>query len=315
MTQPLVSVLIPCFNAERWIGETLDAVFAQSWKNIEIIVVNDGSSDRSADVIRSRARASLKLIEQGNCGQPAAFNRALREAQGELIQYLDADDLINPEKIERQALRIVEGEGLLATAEWARFWQTPGEARFEPDDTWRDLEPLDFMVSSWAQGLGMFMPALWLCRRDAVDRCGAWREELSLDNEAEYFTRLVLGSRRVLFCPGARVLYRSGLPGSVSGRKSEAALRSNYSVLDLCEAHVLAAEDSPRTRRALSMRWQRFAYLSYPYASQLSNAALARARKLHGDVLALEGGTRFKVMSSIVGWKLARRMQRWSGRH
>jgi len=158
------------------------------------------------------------------------------------------------------------------------------------------------------------MPALWLCRRDSIERNGAWREELSLDNEAEYFTRLVLGTKRVLFCPGARVFYRSGLPGSISRRKSDAALRSNYVVLDLCERHMLAAEDSPRVRRALSMRWQRFAHMSYPYAPALSNDAAARARKLDGEVLPIEGGPTFHVIRRVVGWKLARRMQRWSGR-
>ena len=106
MGNPKVSILIPCYNAEKYIGETLESVFRQTWPAIEVIVVDDGSVDRSAAVVRSFARPNLQLVEQENRGQTAALNVCLAHASGDFIQYLDADDLIEPEKIERQVIRL-----------------------------------------------------------------------------------------------------------------------------------------------------------------------------------------------------------------
>src|SRR5712671_6131422 len=104
MSPPLVSILIPCYNAERYIGETLDSVFRQTWPKVEVIVVDDGSTDNSVDVIASFVGPKLKLIRQANRGQTAALNVCLTYATGDFVQYLDADDVIASEKIERQML-------------------------------------------------------------------------------------------------------------------------------------------------------------------------------------------------------------------
>src|ERR1035437_1164045 len=99
MTVPLVSVLIPCFNAARYIGETLESVFRQTWPAIEIIVVDDGSTDGSADEIRRLARKNLALVEHTHRGAAASRNEAFERSRGDFIQYLDADDLISTDKI------------------------------------------------------------------------------------------------------------------------------------------------------------------------------------------------------------------------
>jgi glycosyltransferase involved in cell wall biosynthesis len=101
----LVSVVIPSFNAEAWIAETLRSVQAQTYRPLEIIVVDDGSSDRSAaiaeDMLRDGAIA-YKIVKQANSGAASARNVGWQLAQGEWIQFLDADDLLEPEKIEVQ---------------------------------------------------------------------------------------------------------------------------------------------------------------------------------------------------------------------
>jgi glycosyltransferase involved in cell wall biosynthesis len=315
MTDPLVSVLIPCYNAERWIGRTLESVFAQTWSNLEIIVVNDGSRDASESVVRRLARKNLKLISQDNRGQCAALNRALSEAQGQVIQYLDADDLLAPQKIALQMDRLGGAPRAIASCEWARFYDdAPETARFEADNTWRDLPPVDWLVHAWHDGGGMLFPARWLLHRAVVDEIGPWREDLTLNNDAEYFCRAVLASDAVLFCPGARVFYRSGHPASLSGLKSRAGMVSQSKVIAVCEQQLLAREDSDRTRRALALVWQRFAHASYPHAPDLADQAMARARTLHETALVPDGGWRFKLAVAAFGWRVARRLQYWSGR-
>src|ERR1700680_3583574 len=120
MTRPLVSVLIPCYNAEKTITATLDSVKSQTWPFIEIIVINDGSTDNSAEIIRQHASPKIRLLCQANFGQTGALNACVAKAQGQLIQYLDADDLISPNKIELQVRRLMDNPDCIASAEWGR---------------------------------------------------------------------------------------------------------------------------------------------------------------------------------------------------
>ena len=100
--QPLVSILIPCYNAEKWVSDMLRSALGQTWSKIEVILVDDGSKDRSLEIARSFQRKNLKIIGQENQGASAARNCAYSEAQGDFIQYMDADDLLSPDKIESQ---------------------------------------------------------------------------------------------------------------------------------------------------------------------------------------------------------------------
>lgn len=314
MSTPLVSVLIPCYNAEKYIGETLESVFQQTWQNIEVIVVDDGSKDNSVEAIRGFRDPRLKLIQQTNNGQTAALNVCLVHAKGDLVQYLDADDLIAQDKIELQVTRLIDTPGAVATAEWGRFYRTPDEARFISDVTCTDLDPVDWLSLSRGDGLGMMFPALWLIPMSIVREIGPWREELSLNNDAEYFTRVLLAADRVLFCAGARCYYRSGLAGSLSGRKSPKAWASQVRVLELCEGYVREREDSERVRRGFALSWQHLAHACYPYDRHTANYALQRARALHSVTIKPDGGPAFHVISRLLGWRMARVLQVASGR-
>ncbi len=98
---PLVSILIPCYNAERWIAQAIESSLAQTWPEKEVIVVDDGSTDASLDVIR-RFDGRVRWETGPNRGGGAARNRLLRLARGEWLQYLDADDYLLPDKVARQ---------------------------------------------------------------------------------------------------------------------------------------------------------------------------------------------------------------------
>ena len=312
MIHPLVSVLIPCHNAERFIGETLESVFAQTWPNLEVIVVDDGSTDASVQVVE-RFGERVRLIRQDNRGQTAALNVALEVAQGDFIQYLAADDLISPAKIELQHGRLAEClERRLA--EWV-IWESPvSEARFQPESVWQDLSPLDWLIESRREGLCMMFPALWLIPKAVVKAAGPWREDLTLNNDSEYFTRVLLAAGNVLFCPGARCYYRSGQAGSLSGRKTSEAWQSHFAAIEACEVRVRAREDAERARRGGALSWRQRAHACYPHAPALAERALARANELHPVVIRPGGGPAFLMLSHLIGWRAARRLQVACGR-
>jgi len=90
--EPLISVVIPLYNKEKYVRRAVDSVLAQSFRNFELIVVNDGSTDNSPAIVRQYSDPRIRLIDQENRGVSAARNRGIRDAQGELIAFLDADD-------------------------------------------------------------------------------------------------------------------------------------------------------------------------------------------------------------------------------
>ena len=306
---PLVSVLIPCYNAQRFISETIESVLSQTWGNLEIIVVDDGSTDGSARELERFSDNRVRVVRQTNRGQTAALNTALAHANGDFIQYLDADDLISPHKIELQMHRLAERTDCVASAEWGRFYNDPKETRFVKEPVWQDLDPLDWLATARANGQDMMFPALWLLPRAIVQRTGPWREDLSLNNDAEYFTRALLNAKRVLFCEGAQCHYRSGIIGSLSGQKTAKAWTSQYAVLDLCESYVRAREDSERVRRGFALSWQHLAHACYPYDSGMAERALQRARTLHSVEIRPDGGTAFHLVTQLFGWRIARKIQ------
>lgn len=314
--RPLVSVLIPCFNARPWIEATIASVEAQTWRPLEIVVVDDGSTDGSGEWLQAQADAGrLRLQRQANAGQPAALNAALRLARGEYVQFLDADDLLDRDKIERQMERL-EGRGdAVATAAWARFrGDDPARAEFVPEPCWRDLAPRDWLAAAWHDGGGMLFPGLWLAPRALLERAGPWSEDLSLNNDADYFVRVLLQADAVLFCPQARVRYRSQVPGSMSSRTGAAAMQAHQRALARIEAELGPHLGHAGLRRGLSLVWQRLARFAHPYAPAIADEAVRRARALDAVRLPLEGGWRFRLLSALLGWRLARRVQVWSGR-
>jgi glycosyltransferase involved in cell wall biosynthesis len=302
----LVSILIPAHNAERWIGTTIESALGQTWRDVEVVVVDDGSTDRTLEVAASFERHNVRVFMQANCGAAAARNRALAEARGDIIQYLDADDLLAPDKIARQ-MPLLEG-GVLCSGEWGSFFRRPERARFERNVLCRNLAPVDWLVQAWTAGL-MMQPGAWLLRRDLAVAAGPWDERLSVDDDGEYFTRVILRSRVVRFCSGARVFYRIGNTESLSRGRFPKAAHSNYLATMLSIDYLLRAEDSPRTRRAAAEKLMFCAYATNPQAKDLTDAAERRIWDLGLEPPLPRGGPAFARAARILGWRRAQALR------
>src|SRR5262249_14724383 len=129
---PLVSILIPAFNASEWIAGTIRSALAQTWPRKEIIIVDDGSTDATLSIARGFDARDVLIVTQPNQGAWVARNAALAVSQGDVIQWLDADDLLTPDKISKQmdaSLRAPDARTLLSSA-WGSFFYRPAHARF-----------------------------------------------------------------------------------------------------------------------------------------------------------------------------------------
>ncbi len=309
---PFVSIIIPCYNAEPWIAEALESALAQTHPDREIIVVDDGSKDASVDVVRRFTARGVQLVRQPNRGASAARNAGLAAARGDWFQFLDADDLLAPDKIARQ-LELADriGREFAFCAQWTRFTTTLAQADFTPQPLCMDAAAVDWLVLKMEQNR-MMHPAAWLITRELADKAGPWNEQLSLDDDGEYFTRIVAASRGVRCCPRAMSYYRSRISGSLSGRKSERALASAFAAIESAVQQLLQLEDSPRTHHAGAVAWQRFIYEAYPGGRSERRVAAQRVAHYGGCSLAPEGGPRFQRLSRWVGWKMAKRLQTFS---
>ncbi len=306
--KPLVSILIPCHNAAPWLAETLKSALGQTWPNTEIILIDDGSTDDSLLVASQFDHPHLRIIAQRNQGAAATRNLALDISQGDVIQFLDADDVLAPDKIEQQMALLEKHPGYLISGAWARFHRHPQEANFTSEPLWQDMAPVDWLVCAWS-GNWMMHPAAWLVPRSLIQAAEPWQESLSLNDDGEYFARVILASRGIRFCSTARSYYRSGNCNSLSGRKTTAAWASQYRALALQSQHLLAAEDSDRTRQVCANLMQRFIYEVFPAVPSLRNLAARQVRQLGGATERPMGGPCFQLAARWLGWQQARYTQ------
>ena len=206
--KPLVSILIPAYNSEAWIADTLQSAIGQSWQRKEIIVVDDGSSDRTAEVAQRLASAGVAVVSVPNQGAAAARNHALKLSQGDYIQWLDADDLLAPDKIERQLAALKEGDSkrLLLSSPWAYFNYRTNRARFIPTSLWHDLAPVEWLLRKMSENLHM-QTGTWLTSRELADAAGPWDTRLMSDDDGEYYCRVLLASEGTRFVPESKVFY------------------------------------------------------------------------------------------------------------
>ena len=264
----LVSILIPAYKAEAFVADTVRSALNQSWPRKEIIVVDDGSPDSTFEVARQFESGTVKVVQQENGGAPAARNTALSLAQGDYIQWLDADDLLHPEKISKQLQGADAGADSLTflTCSWGKFFFDPGCARVVRDTLWQDLEPIDWIVTKFSDNVWM-NPAVWLVSRRLTELAGPWDSRLarSGDDDGEYVCRVVGHSNGVRFSDEARCYYRIGTVGSLNWNMETSAesLQSLVLSLKLSIEHLLSLEDSARTRMA-STRYL-LAFLQYFY--------------------------------------------------
>jgi glycosyltransferase involved in cell wall biosynthesis len=308
--QPLVSILIPAYNAGEFLAATVQSALNQTWPSKEIIIVDDGSRDDTLAVAKQFESKLVKVVSQENQGAAAARNRAMATAQGEFLQWLDADDLLSSEKVERQieAAR-QEDAAALFSSPWAYFKYRPSKAKFVPTALWEDLSPLEWMTRKMEQNLHM-QTATWLVSRELAEKAGPWNPELLVDDDGEYFARVVMHSEKIKFVDRVGVYYRVTPSGRVSyiGRNSgkiQAQLRS----MELHIRYIQSLGDSPRIRAACVAYIQTWLPTFYPERQDLVDRACRMAEGLGGKLTTPSLSWKYAWIQKAFGWPAAKLSQ------
>jgi glycosyltransferase involved in cell wall biosynthesis len=309
--KPLVSILIPAYHAENTLPETLRSALAQTWGRKEIIVVDDGSTDRTLAVARRFASDQVTVVTQKNQGAAATRNNAFSLSKGDYIQYLDADDLMAPDKVARQmeALGPSANKRILLSGSWGNFMYRYNRTKFIPSALWCDLSPVEWLVRKMQHNLYM-QTASWLVSRELVEAAGPWNTKLLGDDDGEFFCRVLLASEGVRFVPEAKVYYRLSGASSLSyvgasDRKREAQMRS----MQLHIGYLRSLEASERTGAAAVQYLQNWLIIFYPERMDIVAQAEQMARDLGGQLRLPHLSWKYSWIISMFGWPLAKRAQ------
>jgi glycosyltransferase involved in cell wall biosynthesis len=187
----LVSVIIPVYNYDRYLGEAIESVLGQTYQHLEVIVVDDGSTDRSAEVAKSFADRGVRYCHQANAGIGPARNSGVESAEGEFIAFLDADDRWPLQKLERQLKALESDETLEMVFGYALQLQNGPEW----EAAVREYKP---SVAGMVPGM---VPGTMLIKRDAFFRVGLFKGNLKVGEFIDWYARAVELKVRSLILP------------------------------------------------------------------------------------------------------------------
>ena len=310
-----VSILIPAYNAGRWIGSALQSALDQSWPKIEIIVVDDGSTDQTLAAVKQYESATIKVLRQENRGAAAARNTALREAQGDFLQYLDADDFLSADKIQEQLTLLRENPDYLSVSPAVYFFdgKDSNSGLKERSGAVDTDDPVKWLIEFLGPDgpFGTVPYGAWLTPRSVAERAGPWDDSIrSPDDDGEYFARVVLASHGIRASKTGRYYYRKFVQGgSYSSTYSEVLLQGRLHSLNCKAKWLLARTSDPRAYRALANRYLDLAFGAYPSFPKLTDEALRKAREMGDTDYHPRFGTwKGELLRHVVGWKAAKRL-------
>jgi glycosyltransferase involved in cell wall biosynthesis len=277
----LVSILIPCYNAERWLSQAIKSALGQTWSEKEVIVVDDGSTDRSLEIIRE-FESRIRWETRANHGGNAARNRLLELARGEWVQYLDADDYLLADKIARQMLFVSAQANLdiVFGPVTLEHWSEQGSRREllaipEPHDPW-------ILLASWK--LPQTGAPLW--RRRAILEVGGWKHDQPCCQEHELYLRLLIGEKHFAYCPANGAIYRQWSTQTVCKQDVSELHRRRLEIEQSLENHLRNKGLLTFQRmRAINQARFEIARAVWQYAPNLAKGIMDRVKVLDPSFL------------------------------
>lgn len=311
---PLVSIIIPVFNSEKYLAETIMSALAQTWPNKEIIIVDDGSKDSSLTVARSFGNSSIKIFEQENKGASAARNKGLLEARGEYIQFLDADDLLSSDKIESQLNLLRKKETAIANCAGVYFFDGDDPYSIQPGREWYSegsTDNVQFLIRLYGGGLigpiygGMIAVHAWLCPKAVIDKAGKWNEQLTIDDDGEFFCRVVLAAGEIVYSDEAVCYYRKYTKSkSLSSVNNYQANKSLLKATQLKAKYLLDKTSDEKAKLALARLYHENAVSFYPEYMELARESENKMKELVPlfTITPFDSGVT-SILSKLIGWK------------
>lgn len=216
----LVSIIIPTFNRADVIHETLESIALQKYTNFECIIVDDGSTDDTVNtvkkIISKDSRFSIHHRPANRKkGAGSCRNYGYELSKGAYINWIDSDDLMSPNKIQSQIQKLMKSESEVATCKWGRFKES-NDLVVKEYGTYRDFNTGQELLAAYGT-YGTFFPShSFLISRSLVIKAGFWNEFLKINQDGEFFCRVLINAGKVAFADDTHVMYRLPKTGNTS---------------------------------------------------------------------------------------------------
>ena len=244
MENCLVSILIPCYNARKWLKQAIESALNQTYFSKEVIVVDDGSTDNSLEIIQSFGDA-IRYETGINQGGNAARNRLLELSNGEWLQYLDADDYLLPDKIAQQIEYL---EKNLNTD----IIYSPSIFQYHTSEkVTQEILPIPLPHDPWILLARWYLPQtgspLW--RKQAIVDVGGWKVNQPCCQEHELYLRLLIAQKSFRYCEEAASVYRQWSELTVCKKSKLKTYRKRLEVIDKIEQHLITTKQLTQSRQ------------------------------------------------------------------
>ncbi|WP_162558661.1 glycosyltransferase family 2 protein [Robertkochia solimangrovi] len=306
-----VSIIIPIFNSENYIIQTLNSVFSQELQNFEIIMIDDNSTDNSFEIIQEFRSEQVRIFKNLKSGACAARNYGFSLSTGDYIQYLDADDLLSNDKLQKQVAILRENPEHIAVCNTAVFFDDPESGKITDTSylyTTNDVD--EFLLNLYgAEGNPhMIQTSAWLTPRALIEKAGPWDENLLRDQDGEFFCRVLSKAKGVQYVEGPVNYYRKYRLGSnITSAKLMSFYQSEFDAIQSKENILQHTSHQEKYRKAMALQYKRLAVNTYPQFKELSNRSIQKAKALGGSsYIPLLGGRFIETLNSLFGWKVAR---------
>lgn len=309
-----VSIIIPTYNAEATIEYCLKSALDQTWKNKEIIVVDDGSSDATLNIL-AKYSAKIQIKRSKHEGAAISRNKGIEHSQGDYLQFLDADDTLDPAKIEKQIMALNGASTeVVAISPYSTF-SSLTEGPYWKAQGWPFMsskEPVQWLVDLWGGGKHspeMIQTGCWLISKDLALKAGGWKKELSgsPDDDGEFFARVVCHSKEIVSVNDVYVHWRryAQTGYSLSGRDDYRSAQLALETIREKEKTLFSFTDSKAARAAIANQYLIYVVRWIGKYPDLVEQARQSERRLGGATY-YPGKTRFGFLSRVIGFKNAK---------
>ena len=303
MISPIVSILIPCHNAEQWIGAAIESGLQQTWTNKEIIVVDDGSTDHSVSVIQ-RYADQIHFEVGFRRGGNGTRNRLLELAKGDWLQYLDADDYLLPDKIAQQleTLKKFPTADLIFGPIILEHWQDDGVTQEilpipEPHDPF-------LLLSAWR--LPQTGSPLW--RKQAIVDAGGWEPDQPCCQEHELYLRMLMSGKSFIFNKDSGAVYRQWSQTTLCNRDTILVNNKRLEILQRLEDHLRAEKHLTHDRlHSINETRFRIARSFWPDHRDLALGLMGQVHALEPDFMPSDetATARYRLAYKYLGFRVS----------
>ena len=304
---PLVSILIPLYNAKNYIEETIAKALNQSYPNIELIIVDDHSTDNSLELAQKYSSDKVHIYTNPKKGGNSARNYAFEKSKGEYVKFMDADDYCTDDMIEKQMKRILkEGDKDTLIFSPVKMLYPDDKLFLPPREIDKDYTPgIELLIDIW-RGKGWNCPHCHLMHRDLFIKSGGWNETIIKNQDGEFFARVAAKASKSLFVKDVYAIWRqTGL--GVSSQMSLKAQESMLHTYDIISHLILNYKDNEENRYNCGKYIGNFVYSNYPKIKPIMPQVYEILSFLKQPII-LPKRKILIILRFIFGWKLALRL-------